>query len=144
MRRAALLLFHKEGYWRVFLCLWYLRCCSVGVAQSVQSSSVQLQSWCLSSDWCGDPRLWKHYNLYSSTGLTSDLYAGSFTLVAPIFRFLWRKPRVLLAFMQMLLMWVYHLPPFPASAKDILWRLWWVLVVEHIVGGYGVLSSCDL
>jgi hypothetical protein len=46
---------------------------------------------------------------YSSDGLTNDLYACSLTEVEPMFRLRRRKPRVLLALPQMLLMWLSHL-----------------------------------
>ena len=46
---------------------------------------------------------------YSSDGLTNALYACSLTEVEPMFRLRRRKSRVLLAFPQMLLMWLSHL-----------------------------------
>ena len=42
-------------------------------------------------------------------GLTNDLYVCSLTEVEPMFRLRRRKPRVLLALPQMLLMWLSHL-----------------------------------
>ena len=46
---------------------------------------------------------------YSSDGLTNDLHACALTEVEPMFRLRRRKPRVLLALPQMLLMWLSHL-----------------------------------
>ena len=46
--------------------------------------------------------------LQNSDGLTNDLYACSLTEVEPMFRLRCRKPKVLLALPQMLLMWLSH------------------------------------
>ena len=46
---------------------------------------------------------------YSTVGLTKDLYACSFTEAELMFKFLFRKPSVLFAFLHMLLMCVFHL-----------------------------------
>ena len=46
---------------------------------------------------------------YSNEGLTKDLYAYSFTEVELMFKFLFRKPKVLLAFLDMLFICVFHL-----------------------------------
>jgi hypothetical protein len=52
-------------------------------------------------------QFWKMILHYSSDGLTNDVYACSLTKVEPMFRLRRRKPRVLLALPQMLLMWLY-------------------------------------
>jgi hypothetical protein len=48
-------------------------------------------------------------NSDASDGLTNDLYACSLTEVEPLFRLRRRKPRILLALPQKLLMWFSHL-----------------------------------
>ena len=50
-------------------------------------------------DWTG---------IYSTVGLTSDLYAVSFILLLFMFKFRFRNPIVLLALLQMFLMWSFH------------------------------------
>ena len=46
---------------------------------------------------------------YSSDGRTKDLYACSLTLVELMLMFLRRNPSVLLAFVVMLFIWLFHL-----------------------------------
>ena len=66
--------------------------------------------WTISILLTSDLR-WKSHTeqAHSSDGLTNDLYACSLTEVEPMFRLWRRKPRVLLALPQMLLMWLCHL-----------------------------------
>jgi hypothetical protein len=93
--------------------LRHLRCCSMSptldVLRCLLVTYLASLHWSVSILLMSDLRWGSHTEqAYSSDGLTNDLYACSLTEVEPMFR-LWRKkPRVLLAFPQMLLMWLYH------------------------------------
>jgi hypothetical protein len=65
--------------------------------------------WTISILLMSDLRWGSHTKqAYSTDGLTNDLYACSLTEVEPMFRLRCRKPKVLLALPQMLLMWLSH------------------------------------
>ena len=107
--------------------LRHLRCCSMSptldVLRCLLVTYLASLHWSVSILLMSDLRWGSHTEqAYSSDGLTNDLYACSLTEVEPMFR-LWRKkPRVLLAFPQMLLMWLSHRCcwcGFPTDVVDV-------------------------
>ena len=94
--------------------LRHSRCCSMSPTLDVLCcllvTYLAALRWTISILLMSDLRWGSHTEqAYSSDGLTNDLYACSLTEVEPMFRLRRRKPRVLLALPQMLLMWLSHL-----------------------------------
>ena len=90
------------------------RCCSISPTLDVLRC--QLMTYLADLRWTiyillmSDLRWGSHTEqAYSSDGLTNDLHACALTEVEPMFRLRRRKPKVLLALPQMLLMWLSHL-----------------------------------
>ena len=77
-------------WWRLVTYLTALRC--------------TISSLCLLFWWYGS----QTELTYSTVGLTSDLYTVSFILLLFMFKFRFRNPIVLLALLQMFLMWSFH------------------------------------
>jgi hypothetical protein len=94
--------------------LCHLRCCSMSLTLDVFRcllvTYLAALRWTISILLMSDLRWGSHTEqAYSSDGLTNYLYTCSLTEVEPMFRLRRKKPRVLLALQQMLLMWFSHL-----------------------------------
>ena len=94
--------------------LCHFRCCSMSptldVLRCLLVTYLAALRWTISILLMSDLRWGSHTEqAYSSDGLTNDWYACSLTEVEPLLRLRRRKPRVLLALPQMLLMWLSHL-----------------------------------
>ena len=94
--------------------LCHSRCCSMSptldVLRCLLVTYLAALRWTISILLMSDLRWGSHTEeAYSSDGLTNDLYACSLMEVEPLFRLRRRKPRILLALPQKLLMWFSHL-----------------------------------